>query len=758
MKKFALGFSVLSLTAFLFTLPAFAQQRVEDIKVVGAERLEVDTISSYMNISRGQTVDQVAIDNALHSLFQTGLFADARIRSENGVLTVYVKENPIINQIAFEGNKRIEDDELLAEISLRPRQVFSKTKVQEAVERMGQLYRRQGRFSAVIDPKIIKLDQNRIDLVFEVSEGDITKVRSVRFVGNKRFSDDQLREEISTKETRWYRFITADDRYDPDRVAYDQELLRRFYLNHGYADFNLVSVRSDLSRDEKGFYITYTIEEGERYKFGDVSVDSSISHFESAVLNPEITFQSGQWYNADSVQTSIRNMTNKLGDLQYAFVNVRPSARKHPDTGTIDIALQISETPRVFVERININGNVRTLDKVVRREMELVEGDPFNRTKLADSEQKIKDLGYFESVKVQAKQGSAPDKSVVDIDVAEKSTGELSVGAGFSTNDGALVDFRVRERNFLGRGQDVLAAATLAGQRTEFDFSFTEPYFLNRDLSAGFDLFHITRDLQTESSYDQKKTGGALRMGYPLSKHWRQTLKYRYEDNTIENVDSIASLFIRDQEGTRSTSAISQRLSYEDLDSTLFPTDGVMGWLDTEYAGLGGDAHFISGKLGASYYYPVYDNIVFNLLAEGGAITAVGNENVEINERFFLGGTTLRGFEQAGIGPRDVSTSDALGGNFFYRGTAELSFPVFLPDELGIKGHAFSDFGSLWNIDETSTISNNFQDNSSIRVSAGVGVSWRSPFGPIRVDFGVPILSEDYDQEQRFRFNFGTRF
>ena len=733
MKNFCIRFSFF---IFLICLSgiSYAQQTLREIKVSGLERLEPETVSSYMQVSPGQPITQQVIDSALRDLFETGLFADVKIRAENGIMTVFVKENPIINQIAFEGNDRIEDEELMAEIAIRPRQVYSRTKVQAAVTRLSQLYRRQGRFSAVIDPKIIQLDQNRINLVFEVSEGEITKVRSIRFVGNERFSDDQLRGEITTKETRWYRFITADDRYDPDRLAFDQELIRRFYLREGYADFNLVSVNSELSRDSEDFFITFTIDEGERYKFGDVRIDSRISNFDASILEPEISFLEGDWYNAETVQQTTAGMTNALGDLQYAFVNVRPVPNKNREEKTIDIALQINETPRVFVERININGNVRTLDKVVRREMELVEGDPFNRSKVAESEQNIKDLGYFESVKVEAKQGSAPDKSVVDIEVEERSTGELSVGAGFSTNDGPLADFRVRERNFLGRGQDVLLAATVAGERTEFDFSFTEPHFLNRDLSAGFDLFHITRDLQDESSFDQERSGGALRIGYPLSEHWRQTLRYRYEYNNIDNVDASASLFIRDQEGERTTSAISQRISYEDVDSTLFPTDGLLGWFETEYAGIGGDANYVSAELGASYFTPVYGDIVFNLLGEVGGIHGVGDEDVEINERFFLGGTTLRGFEQAGIGPRDITTEDALGGNYFYRGTAELSFPVFLPDELGVKGHAFSDFGSLWDIDETSTLANPFDDNQTLRTSAGVGVSWRSPFGPIRVD------------------------
>lgn len=736
-----------------------AQQTVREVRIEGAQRIDPVTIRTYMNFNEGDVIDQERANQMLKDLFATGLFADIDVRAEGGVLAVTVEENPILNQIAFEGNRRIEDEELQAEINLRSRQVFSRTRVQEAVARINQVYRRQGRFSAMVEPKIIELDQNRVDLVFEISEGEITKVRSIRFVGNERFSDDALRSEISTKESRWYRFITADDRYDPDRVAFDQEMLRRFYLNNGYADFRVTAVNAELSPNQRDFFLTYVLEEGERYQFGDIRIDSRLQNFDASVLQPEITASQGDWYSAEALRQSTENITNKLGDLQYAFVSIRPQTRKNRDARTIDIDLVINETPRVFVERVDIQGNVRTLDKVIRREFELVEGDPFNRSKLAQSEQNVRDLGYFESVEIETRRGSAPDKTIVDVDVSERSTGELSVGAGFSTNDGPLADLRIRERNFLGRGQDVLLAATVAGERTEFDFSFTEPYFLNRDLSAGVDLFHITRDLQDESSFDQQRTGGSVRFGYPLSENWRQTLRYRIEDNTIEDVQDDASLFVREQEGSRMTSAVSQRLTYENLDSTLFPTDGFNAWLDTEFAGIGGDANYVSAKIGGSYYYPVYlDKVVFNLLGEVGAIHGIGDENVVINERFFLGGQTLRGFERAGVGPRDLDTQDSLGGELFYRTSAELSFPVGIPEEFGVKGHAFTDAGSLWSIDEDSASSVNFTDEHEIRLSAGVGMSWRSPFGPIRLDFGFPLLSEEFDEEENFRFNFGTRF
>ncbi len=739
----------------LFSQSAWAQGVVREIRVDGTERIEPATVMSYMDLKVGDAMTREALDASLKSLFATGLFADVTLSQEGDTVVVNVIENPVINEIAFEGNDKIKDEELLAEIQLRPRQVFTRTKVQTDVSRLYQVYRQSGRFSVNIEPKVIRLDQNRVNLVFEIEESGVTTVENIAFVGNEHFDDDRLRSEISTKEAAWYRFLSSDDRYDPDRLAYDQEQLRRFYLSQGYADFRLVSAVAELSKDRENFFITFTVEEGDRYKVGKVSIDSRLRNFDAKVLNDQITVKQGDWYDADRVQEIVDGMTDELGDLQYAFVTVRPDVRRNREGKTVDIIFQINETPRVFVERINVTGNVRTQDKVLRREMLLVEGDPFNKSKLARSEQNIRDLDFFESVSVEAKQGSAPDKSVIDIGVAEKSTGELSIGAGFSTSDGPLADFRIRERNLLGKGQDLLFATTIAGKRTEFDVSFTEPHFLDRDLAAGVDLFHVTRDLQDESSFDQTRTGGGLRMGYPLSERWRQTWKYRIENNEITDVQADASRFIRDQEGKRTTSAVAQRLEYDSRDSKLFPTEGLQGWLDLEVAGLGGDAKYVSAKTGASYFYPLADRWTVNALGEVGAIEGYSDADVEINERFFIGGSSLRGFAKAGIGPRDALTDDALGGNVFYRGSLETSFPIGLPEEMGILGHAFTDVGSLWDIDETGT---DILDESSIRASAGVGLSWRSPFGPVRVDVAAPYLKEDFDEKEIFRFNFGTRF
>lgn len=736
--------------------PEATGARIAEIKVLGAQRIEPSTVLAYMDVRVGDSMTQETLDRGLKSLFATGLFSDVTLNQRGQVLEVNLVENPVISEIAFEGNDKIKKEELQAEVQLKPRDVFSRTRVQADVNRLYQLYQRNGRFSASIEPKIIQLDQNRVNLVFEISEGAVTTIESVRFVGNHHFDDDKLRGVVSSKESRWYKFWSADDRYDPDRVSYDEELLRKFYLSQGYVDFNIVSSSAELSSNKKNFFLTITVDEGERYRVHDVLVNSALRNFDASVLRPHITVQPGDWYDADEVRTTIDNITNVLGDMQFAFVNVRPDITRNREDMTVDLRLDIEEAPRVFVERIDIHGNVRTLDKVIRREMLLAEGDPFNRSKLAKSEQQIKNLGFFENVTVTPSQGSAPDKSVVDIGVTEQSTGELSLGAGYSTTDGPLADIRIRERNLLGKGQDLTLATTIAGKRTEFDFSFTEPYFLNRDFSAGIDLYHITRDLQSESSYDQKRTGGSLRFGYPLSEKWRQTLSYNLEQNEIDNVQTGASIFIREQEGKRVTSSVAHHTTYDDRDSLLQTTEGLFWWLDNEMAGVGGDAKFFSGKTGLSYFYPVADRWVLNLIGETGGITGWGDEDVKINDRYFLGGSTLRGFASGGIGPRDLDTNDALGGNLFYRGSVEMTFPLGLPEDMGIKGHGFTDFGSLWDLD--SRPSPSVVDDSAIRAAAGVGVSWRSPLGPIRVDVATPYMQKDYDKTEVFRFNFGTRF
>jgi outer membrane protein insertion porin family len=736
---------------------AFAQTGgtvVQQIRIDGTQRIDPETVQSYMLIKPGDVADADRLDRSLKALFATGLFADVVLRQEGGILIVRVVENPIINRIAFEGNRRVQEDQLLTEVQLRPRVVYTRTKVQNDVKRILDLYRRSGRFAATVEPKVIQLPQNRVDLVFEISEGQVTGVQRINFVGNQRFSDGRLREVVQTKESRWWRILSTDDTYDPDRLSFDRELLRKFYLANGYADFRVVSAVAELTPDREGFYITFTIEEGDRYKFRTIDVISRLRDLNVEELRRRLTTTAGDWYDADKVEQSINALTDTVGSLGYAFVDIRPRINRDRDAKAVDVTYEIQEGPRVYVDRINITGNVRTLDKVIRREMRLAEGDAFNTAKLRRSRQRIRNLGFFERVEVNNVPGDAPDRTVVNVEVQERSTGEISFGVGFSTADGALADVSLRERNLLGRGQDLKLGFTISQRRQEVDLSFTEPYFLDKNLSAGFDVFHITRDFQRESRFDQKNVGFTLRTGYQITEPLRQTLRYTLRDDTIENVSPDASRLIREQQGSTLSSIVGQELLYDQRDDRFDPTEGYYLRAINDFAGLGGDVTFLRNRFGAGYYHPVADEWVASLTGEIGYIMDFG-ETIRIQNRFFIGGETLRGFASAGIGPRDITTGDALGGREYYIGTAQLTFPSGLPKELGIRANVFSDFGMLRDPDTTGP---EVVDVDSIRVSLGVGAIWRSPFGPIRVSLATPVRKEEFDKTELFRFSFGSRF
>ena len=735
-----------------------ATSRISDIRVEGTQRVEASTVLSYVTLHIGDTFDQQEIDASLKSLFATGYFSDISFYREANVLIVSVKENPIINEIAFEGNDKVKDSELTGETQLRPRVVYTRSKVQDDLQRILQIYKRLGYYSATIDPKIIPLDQNRVNLVYEIKESGKTTVRTINFVGNKKFSDDALRSVIQTKESRWYKFLSSDDNYDEDRTKYDEDLLRKFYLSKGYADFKVDAAAAELSPDQKDFFMTYTISEGERYKLGKVDVDNKINGLDANALKPLIKTVSGDWYNADYVEDTVIKLTDHLADNQFAFADIKPQVNVKRDTRTIDLTYVIGESPRVFVERIDITGNTRTLDSVIRREMLLSEGDPFNRSKLKRSEQHVRDLQFFKDVKVDVVPGSQRDLAVIKVNVTEQSTGELSVGAGFSTTEGPLADVRIRERNLLGKGQDLQLATTISGRRQQYDMSFTEPYFLDRNLSAGIDLFSIERDYQRESSFDQKRNGGNLRLGYPLSENTRQDLHYKLENNEISNVNASASYYIRQQEGERVTSEIGQTLTHDKRNSKVDPSSGYVVSMSNDVAGVGGDARYVANKLKGTVYIPLDDDnkYIFSTGAEGGYIVGLG-EDVVINNRYFLGGSTFRGFDNAGIGPRDTSTGDALGGNRYVKGTAELTTPIGLAKETGVNAHFFTDVGSLGQIDSKGTTPN-LRADDALRLSVGTGLSWKSPLGPLRGDFAIPLIKEDYDEKRVFNFAFGTRF
>ena len=753
----ALLLAVAGLTAGSTPLAAqniFSGGTIEEIRIEGSQRIEPESVRSYMGVNPGDAFDATRLDRGLKALFDTGLFADVTFRREGNTLVVSVVENPIINRLAFEGNNRIDDETLGAETELRPRIVYTRTKVQNDVKRILDLYRRNGRFAAVVEPKVIQLEQNRVDLVFEIDEGPTTGIKSINFIGNREFSDGTLRSEIVTRESAFWRIFSATDTYDPDRLSFDRELLRRFYLREGFADFRVVSAVAELAPDREGFIITFTVEEGQEYTFGKIDVVTSLRNLDPETLRSRVVTDEGDTYNADEIEESITNLTEAVGDLGFAFVDIRPRVDKNAEERIINLTYDIQEGPKVFVERIEIEGNERTLDEVIRREFRLVEGDAFNATKLRRSRQRVQDLGFFRTVDVETQEGSEEDRSVVRLSVEEQPTGDLTFGAGFSTTAGPVGNISVRERNLLGRGQDLRLGFTISGARSQIDLSFTEPYFLDKDLSAGVDAFRVEQE-QDESSFDETVTGGTLRAGFNVLEDVRQVWRYTGKYQEISDIDNDASLLVQDQEGERIVSSVSQEIIWNRLDSRLNPSEGFAISLNTEVAGLGGDTYFSKNNIKAAYYIPVFEDFIFSVTGIGGYMIGLG-QDTQVSDRFFIGGPTFRGFEFAGIGPRDAGTDDSLGGLQYYVGTAELTFPLGLPEEFQIKGRLFAEAGALWGLDNDTDAE--VDDSSAPRLAVGAGISWNSPVGPFVVDFGIPLIKEDFDREELFRFSVGTRF
>jgi outer membrane protein insertion porin family len=662
------------------------------------------------------------------------------------------QQGPVVNRVAFEGNKGLGEAQLGREIQTRPGTVFSTAGVQSDVARLVEAYRRAGNPNVRIEPRTTMVDQDRVDVVFEIIEGKSARRPRVTFVGNRQFSEATLRQKLSKGESLWTRLFTSGDRYDPDRLDYDKELLRRFYLSVGYADFRIISAVTELAPDGDGYYAVFTIEEGERYRFGKIDVTTRLAGVNVAAMRSLVSTREGEWFNADQVQRTTTVMTEATGRLGYAFADVRPVVNRRNDTRTIDLTYEIVEGPRVYVERINITGNTRTFDKVIRREFRMAEGDAFTTAKLRRTQQRLENLGYFERVEVSTRPGSAPDRTIIDVEVVEQSTGEISVGGGYSTSSGFLGDILVRERNLFGLGQDVRAYLAVGTRSTQVDLGFTEPYFLDRNVMVGADAFRITLDNQKASSYDQTSMGGVLRAGWSLFENTRQTVKYTLRHDDVRNIASRASPQIQAQRGKTWTSEVGQIFAWDTRDS---PRNTTSGWLlrySLDFGGVGGTEHYIRNKLEARYFYEIFDEVVVMIAGQGGVIKPL-KDDLRIVNRYFLGGDNFRGFRLGGVGPH--AGGDALGGKYYYVATAEVSFPIGLPRELGIYGKAFVDAGSLWGAEEKGA---GVFDSSSLRLSTGVGLEWVSPLGPVRIDLAVPVRRERFDKTELIRFSFGTRY
>ncbi len=753
MKKISLATLMFSLA--LSCRVEAAEIYVSQIEVDGLQRVERETVLSYLNVEQGSSVSQEYLNSSMKRLFETGLFADVNIDARgNGVLAVKVVENPVINKRVFDGNDKVDDTLLESEVQLKSGSIYNIAKVQDDVQRILEVYKRSGRYATVIEPKIIKRDQNRVDLVYEISEGPTAAISKVNFIGNHHYSDDDLQSEIMSKESRWYRLFSSSENYDPEKTNYDKELLRRFYLKRGYADFRVLSAVAELSPDKKSFVVTYVLDEGPRYKLEDVRIQSMIKDVDVAALSGQVQQEKGDWYNADLAERSVYALTEELGKKGFAFVDVTPELEKTSGNKMV-LTFNIAEGQRVFVDRINITGNTRTEDEVIRREFRIDEGDAFNAAKIRASRRNVENLNYFSKVDIQTEPNPNDDsKADINVNVEEKSTGAFNVGVGYSTVNGALFRAGIAENNFQGKGQKLSADVAVSQRTSEYDLSFTEPYFMGRRLSAGIDLFRTEEDYQDEGSYDSESTGGRLRLGWNYTDDFAQYLRYTLKEDKISNVDRNASIYIKEEEGRYSNSSIGQTMVYDKRDSAINPKEGYYLSFGNDVAGLGGDEKYLKFDGKAYKYFTLADYYTFKLFINGGYITGYGDENVRLSNRYYLGGSTLRGFEFAGIGARDKFTKDALGGNWMIYSGAEMSFPIGL-DEVGVRGRTFVDMGILGKPDDINEDYVEYSDTP--RVAAGFGFQWQSPMGQIDVDLAFPIVKEDYDETEVFRLNFGSR-
>jgi outer membrane protein insertion porin family len=768
---------------------------VQRIIVQGNERIEPSTILSYLPIQVGDTVDAAKIDLAVKTLFRTELFADIALEMQGSDLIVKVSENPIINEVVFEGNHALKEDKLRDEVSVRPRGIFTRSKVEQDVQKIIELYRRSGRISATVTPKIVQLPQKRVDLIFEINEGPKSGILHINFVGNKSFSDTALRDVVVTRESHWYKFFQQHDNYDPDQVEYDREQLRKFYRNHGFYDFRVISAVAELAPDKNGFVETFTIDEGPKYHFGKVRVETELKRLNGELLAALLPIHSGQLYEDDRIEKATDALTYAAGANGFAFVDVRPRYVAHPETRTVDVTFDIKEGPRVYIERIDVVGNTQTLDYVIRREMRVAEGDAYNRVLVDRSKQQIKALGFFKDVDIEQLPGSSPDKTVLRVKVTEQPTGQLTFSIGYSSLEKLVGDIGISQTNFRGRGQRVDFQVSMGYLEKRVSLSFTEPRFQGRNMAAGFSIYTYNYNYATTASFTSSSTGIQLNTSFPVNQYASLGLHYAIHsdsvsvpsyvfDPTTHQCSAGYSQSLCDEVGTTFTSSIGYNLRLDRRNDPILPTRGFYMDFGQDFAGLGG-VRYIRTIADGAWYYGFTPKWILSVQGQAGYITGWGGDSVRINDRFYKGGDTFRGFQIAGIGPRDntllatgqcgtavtnpSSTSagcfgSSLGAKAYAIGTVELQVPNPIPAQYGIKTALFSDFGTAGLLDAQTkrnpdgTVNPYIQDNLAFRASVGVSVFWKSPMGPLRFDFSKVLKQAPYDVKETFYFSTATQF
>ncbi|MBZ9863977.1 outer membrane protein assembly factor BamA [Mesorhizobium sp. CA15] len=783
-SKFLSAASAAALSAALVVPSALAVQFaatsvaeaavISRVEVSGNQRVDAETIRNYISIKPGKPFSSSDIDDAVKALFGTGLFSDVQINQVGSSLVVKVSEYKVVNQVLFQGNKKIKDNALQMGIQLKPRATFSQQALDADVEAIKTAYKRIGRDDAAVTTQVMDLGDNRVNVVFNINEGGRTQIAAINFVGNHAYSSRRLSDVINTKRSSWLSFVLRDDVYDEDKLRADQELLRRFYYNHGYADFQVVSAVGELDDATNKYTVTITVQEGDRYTFGDVSVESTIPEVDSKSLESAVETHKGDVYNAKDVEDSIVALTEKVAGSGYAFAQVTPRGDRNFENHTISVVYTIDQGTKAYVERIEIRGNDRTRDYVIRREFDVSEGDAFNQVLIQRAKKRLEALDYFQSVDISTVPGSAPDQVVLVVTVVEKSTGEFSIGAGYSTGGdtpGPSIEGSITERNFLGRGQYIKLSAGGGRHSRDYAISFTEPYFLGRRIAAGFDIYKSTREYD---HYDTDTTGATIRFGLPITDNVSTQLAYNISQEKYSIADNCLTggVYVPGSPCTISPaiiegvgespwlkSSVSLGLVYNTIDDMKNPHEGLYVTGVTEVAGLGGDAKWVKVTGRASVYQTLSEQLDLVGLVSGGAgyIAGYGDNGLRIFDQFQSNDRMIRGFEYGGIGPVDPLTGDHLGGTTYFNASAEAQFPLpVIPESFGLRGAVFADAATLYGTKITSVAQES--TDMKLRASVGVGLMWASPFGPIRIDYAIPVKKESTDDVQEFNFGIATRF
>ena len=763
----AKGLSLSVMLSVAWLLPgaeARAQQyRFDTVVIDGNQRIGDSAIIARAGLRQGQAITAGQLNDAYQNLQNTGLFESVAIEPRGNTLAITVVELPTLNQVSFEGNARIDDEALAALVSSDEQRVFNPALAEQDAAAIAEAYSNEGRIAARVQPRIIRRDQNRVDLVFEIFEGDNVEIERISFVGNRVYSDSRLRRVLGTKQAGLFRRLVRRDTFVPDRVELDKQMLRDFYLARGYVDMRVQAVNAQLTEERDGYFVNYNITEGQQFRFGKVSLSSTMPGLNAGRYREAIEIEPGGIYSPTQVETDIARLERQAIRDGVDFLRVEPRVTRNDRTLTLDIEYVLSRGPRIFVERIDIEGNTTTLDRVIRRQFDSAEGDPFNPREIRESAERIRALGYFEDAEVNAREGSSPDQVVIDVDVEEKPTGSLNFGGSFSNNDGVGVAINFAEENFLGRGQKLSLSVSTASAATRYGLTFVEPSLLGRDVAFGLTLDYAETD-SSFATYDTERLVFQPSLTFPVSESGRVQLRYTAENIEVQARSAVASgLVIADDiaAGPQLSSSVGYTYTFDTRVTGLDPTTGFLFQLGQDFAGVGGDSSFIKTTAKVIGEKKVFnEDVILRATLEGGAL-AWNSGNNRVVDRFILTPSILRGFEPGGIGPREVSATrdDPLGGNLYVAARFEAEFPLGLPEEYGINGGVFYDVGNLWDLSDVNLNGGTvLGESGSFRHVIGLSVFWDTPVGPLQFNVSEALKKETFDKEQKFEVTLRTQF